>query len=185
MQKPELLGSDRVYDGKLITVHRDRLRQGDQTVEREVVDHPDSVAIVAVNDRDEVLLVRQYRHPVGDFLWELPAGLLDEPDEKPLEAAKRELSEEAGVRAARWERLVTLRPSPGITGENVTIYFAGDLDEVEGGPHPDDDENLELAWVPLPEALRRVRSGDITNGLAVAGLLAARAWLPGEPAGTR
>jgi ADP-ribose pyrophosphatase len=100
-----------VYDGKLITVHRDRLQQGDQTVEREVVDHPDSVAIVAVNDRDEVLLVRQYRHPVGDFLWELPAGLVDEPEEEPL-----------------------------------------------------------------PEALQRVRSGDITNGLAVAGLLAARAW---------
>jgi 8-oxo-dGTP pyrophosphatase MutT (NUDIX family) len=176
MQKPELLGSDPVYDGKLITVHRDRQRQGDQTVEREVVDHPDSVAIVAVNDRDEVLLVRQYRHPVGDFLWKLPAGLLDEPDEKPLEAAKRALSEEAGVRAARWEHLVALHPSPGMTSENVDIYLAGDLDEVKGGAHPDDDEHLERAWVPLPEALQRVRSGDINNGLVVAGLLAARTW---------
>jgi ADP-ribose pyrophosphatase len=173
VRTPELLDRDVIYHGKLITVRRDKLRQGDQIVEREVVAHPDSVAIVALNERDEVLLIRQYRHPVGGFLWELPAGLLDQPDEDPLDAAKRELSEEAGITARRWDRLVTLHPSPGMSDEVVQVYLARDVDPVEGGPHPDDDEDLERSWVPRTQAVERVRTGEITNGLAVAGLLAA------------
>jgi 8-oxo-dGTP pyrophosphatase MutT (NUDIX family) len=173
MRTPRLLEREVVYDGKLITVHRDTLRQGELTVEREVVDHPDSVAVVTLNERDEVLLLRQYRHPVGTFLWELPAGLLDKPDEDPLDAAKRELSEEAGVAAGRWALLVRLHPSPGMSDEAVHVYLARDLSTVEGGAHPDEDEDLELSWVPVTEAVARVRAGEITNALAVAGLLAA------------
>jgi nudix-type nucleoside diphosphatase (YffH/AdpP family) len=172
MDRPELIHRDVVYDGDIITVHRDTLRQGDQRVTREVVDHADSVAVVVLDERRRVLLVRQYRHPVGGFLQELPAGLLD-PGEDSLDAAKRELEEETGLTARHWERLVDLHPSPGMTGEKVRLYLARGLDAASGGQHTDPDEQVELHWVPFEEALERVRSGEITNGLAVAGLLAA------------
>jgi 8-oxo-dGDP phosphatase len=173
MDEPELLHRDLVYAGQVITVHRDTLRQGDQEVTREVVDHADSVAVVAVDERRRVLLVRQYRHPVGGFLWELPAGLLDDPNEDPLGAARRELAEETGVTAGHWEHLVDLHPSPGMTGELVRIFFARDLGRDSEGRQPDEDEELEQRWVGLDEAVGWVLSGEITNGLAVAGLLAA------------
>ena len=170
MDTPELLERTVVYAGDIITVHRDTLRQGDRQVVREVVDHADSVAVVALDERGRVLLVRQYRHPVGDTLWELPAGLLDDGEE-PFDAAKRELAEETGVSAGSWERLVDLHPSPGMTGERVRVYLARRLGEV--GADPDDDEDLRLRWVPLDEAVAWGRDGTVTNGLAVAGLLAA------------
>lgn len=173
MDTPELLRRDVVYTGQVVTVHRDTLRQGDQEVTREVVDHADSVAVVAVDGRRRVLLVRQYRHPVGGFLWELPAGLLDGSGEDPLHAAQRELAEETGVTAKHWERLVELHPSPGMTGERVTIFLARDIGRDPQGQHPDEDEELEQRWIGLDEAVKWVRSGAITNGLAVAGLLAA------------
>jgi ADP-ribose pyrophosphatase len=173
MEQPQLLDRAVVYRGEIITVHRDTLRQGGQEVVREVVEHADSVAVVALDEDGKVLLVRQYRHPVGGFLWELPAGLLDEPGEDWIDAAQRELAEEAGIAARHWEQLVDLHPSPGMSGERVRVFLARDLRRTEGGPDPDDDEDLERQWVPLREALDRVRSGDITNGLAVAGLLAA------------
>ena len=171
MQKPELISREVVYDGAVITMHRDTLRQDGRTEEREVVDHADSVAVVCLDERSRVLLVRQYRHPVGDMLWELPAGLLDSPGEDPLDAARRELAEETGVRAGHWERLLRMHPSPGMTGERVHIFLARDL--TQGDAEPEPDEDLRPAWVPLDEAVERVRTGAITNGLAVAGLLAA------------
>jgi 8-oxo-dGDP phosphatase len=179
MERPELIARDVVYEGDIITVHRDTLRQNDRTVTREVVDHADSVAVVVLDEHRRVLLVRQYRHPVGDVLQELPAGLLDE-GEDPLDAAKRELAEETGLTARRWDRLVDLHPSPGMTGERVRVYRAEDLAEAPGGRHTDADEELDLEWVPFAEALDRVRSGEITNGLAVAGLLAAAARQDGR-----
>jgi ADP-ribose pyrophosphatase len=175
MDAPELIDREVVYAGKLITVHRDTLRRADgRTTVREVVDHPDSVAAVAVDDQDQVLLVRQYRHPVGGFLWELPAGLLDDPDEAPLDAAQRELAEETGAAARHWEPLVEMHPSPGMTGERVRIYLARDVYPAGGDHTRDADEgDLVTRWVRLDEAVRWVRTGVITNGLAVAGLLAA------------
>jgi 8-oxo-dGTP pyrophosphatase MutT (NUDIX family) len=159
MDAPELMDRDVLYRGKMITVHRDTLRQPDgQIVVREVVDHPDSVAVVALDVRARVLLLRQYRHPLGGYLWELPAGLLDEPGEPALEAARRELAEETGMAARDWRSLVDLHPSPGASG-------AHERDADEG--------NLETRWIALDEAVREVRAGEITNGLAVAGLLAA------------
>src|SRR5690242_15249020 len=99
----------------MITVHRDTLRSPDGgTAVREVVDHPDAVAVVLLDSDDRVLLLRQYRQPVGDFLIELPAGLRDKPDESPVETAKRELAEEASTAAGWWRTLVDLHPSPGM-----------------------------------------------------------------------
>ncbi|GII23449.1 NUDIX domain-containing protein [Planosporangium mesophilum] len=175
MAAPELVDREVVYRGKLITVHRDTLRQPDgRTVVREVVDHPDSVAVVTLDGQGRVLLLRQYRHPVGAELWELPAGLLDRPDEPMLAAARRELAEETGCAARDWHTLVDLHTTPGMTGERVRVFLARDVRPAEGEHERDADEGeLETRWTPLDEAVREVRTGRITNALAVAGLLAA------------
>jgi 8-oxo-dGTP pyrophosphatase MutT (NUDIX family) len=175
MDAPRLIDREVVYDGKMITVHRDTLRQADGgTAVREVVDHADSVAVVVLDPQGRVLLVRQYRHPVGEHLWELPAGLLDQPGEPALDAAQRELAEEAGTAARQWHTLVELHPSPGMTGERVTVFLARDPHPASGEHERDADEGeISAEWVLLDEAVRRVRAGEITNGLAVAGLLAA------------
>jgi 8-oxo-dGTP pyrophosphatase MutT (NUDIX family) len=182
VRKPELVSRDVVYRGKLITVHRDTLRNTDgNTTEREVADHPDSVAVVLLDADERVLMVRQYRHPVDDFLVELPAGLCDKPGESPVEAARRELAEETGTTAGWWRTLVDLYPSPGMTGERVRVFLAREPTPVTDGPTPDPDEALDPTWLPLTEAVHRVFNGEITNGLAVAGLLAAaHAQRPGH-----
>ena len=174
MDKPEVIKQETVYEGTMITVRRDTIRGGDgDPVVREVVEHADAVAVVALDDRDRVLMVRQYRHPVGDELLELPAGLLDESDRSPLAAMRRELAEETGMAAGWWRTLVDLYPSPGINTERVRVYLARDLRPADGGHERDADEDLSVSWVPLAEAHRMVRAGEITNGHAVAGLLAA------------
>lgn len=126
-----------------------------------------------MDDHQRVLLIRQYRHPAGQYLWELPAGLRDEPGEQPLDTARRELAEETGLRAAAWATLVDLRPSPGFSTEVCRVYQAGQLSEA-GRPAQQEGEEQDLSsrWVSLPEALHDVLDGRITNGLAVAGLLA-------------
>jgi ADP-ribose pyrophosphatase len=174
MDAPELIDREVLYRGKMITVHRDTLRQADgHTAVREVVDHPDSVAVVALDAQDRVLLLRQYRHPVGGYLWELPAGLLDQPGEPALEAARRELAEETGMAARDWLTVVDLHPSPGMAGERVRVFLARETHRATGEHERDADEgDLETRWVALDEAVRQVRAGEITNGLAVAGLLA-------------
>jgi 8-oxo-dGDP phosphatase len=129
------------------------------------VEHVGSVAIVAIDEQQRVLLIRQYRHPAGQYLWELPAGLRDQPGELPQETARRELAEETGLAAATWSTLVDLRPSPGISTEAGRVYQASGAQGEE--------RDLQSRWVPLQEALSEVLAGRITNGLAVAGLLAA------------
>lgn len=183
----EVVRSRLGYDGALVRVRVDTVVQPDGSrAEREVVEHVGSVAVVAVDDRQRVLLIRQYRHPAGQYLWELPAGLCDKPGEPPLHAAQRELAEEAQLRAADWRTLVDLRPSPGISTEVFRVYQAEQLDtEEQAGGRPDEESELPSRWVPLPQAVREVLTGRITNGLAVAGLLAAAAGTDATPARTR
>jgi len=176
VDKPTVVKRTTLYTGKMIDVYRDTLREDDDTVERELVEHPDSVAVVALDDRDRVLLVQQYRHPTGQRLWELPAGICDRPDESASDAARRELAEETGIEASSWYRLVDLYPSPGICTERVRVFLARDLTAVAGGPDRDaGDSDLVTDWTPLADAVRRVYAADITNGHTVAGLLAATA----------
>src|SRR5215207_6431496 len=159
MDAPQLIDRTVVYRGKMITVRRDTLRRPDGgTAEREVVDHPDSVAVVVLDDTGRVLLVRQYRHPVGGHLWELPAGLLDEPGESALAAAQRELAEEAGTAARHWHTLVDLHPSPGMTGERVRVFLARDPRPAGGQEGDADEDDITIEWVPLDEAVRQVRA---------------------------
>jgi 8-oxo-dGTP pyrophosphatase MutT (NUDIX family) len=167
--------SHEIYDGQIIAVRVDTVQMPDgSSTDREVVRHADSVAVVVVDGKQQVLLIRQYRHPVGRKLWELPAGLRDQDGEPPLETARRELAEETGIRASTWVSLVDLHPSPGMSTETVRIYLATDLnDQGRTGEASGEEKDLEQRWLPLPQALDEVLSGAITNGLAVAGLLAA------------
>ena len=126
--KPEswpVTASAELARGSLIRVRTDTVQMPDGTAaDREVVEHPGAVAIVALDDASRVLMIRQYRHPAGHLLWEIPAGLRDVAGEPPLETAARELLEETGYRAARWQSLVDIFSSPGFTNERIVIFLA-------------------------------------------------------------
>ncbi|MQA24521.1 MAG: NUDIX domain-containing protein [Micromonosporaceae bacterium] len=148
---------------------------GGAAADRDCVRHIGAVGVVALDARDQVMLVRQYRHPVGRQLWELPAGLIDVDGEDLVAAARRELAEEAELTAARWDLLVDLHTSPGYSNELIRLYLARDLAPVAEPAHVRAHEEAEMvaAWHSLDEALAMVMSGRITNAAAVGGLLAA------------
>jgi 8-oxo-dGTP pyrophosphatase MutT (NUDIX family) len=182
--------SEPVYRGRIMGLRVDEVRMpGGGTATRQVVEHVGAVGVLALDAEDRVVLIRQYRHPVGEWLIELPAGLLDVPGEPPWRSAARELHEEAGLRAERWHTLVDLRPSPGLSDEAIRVYLARDLTEVaEADRHVGKDEETDLGVhrMALDEAVAAVFTGAIENSAAVAGLLAAayardRAWTPLRP----
>jgi 8-oxo-dGTP pyrophosphatase MutT (NUDIX family) len=162
--------------GHVIDVRTDEVEMPDgATATRDVVVHPGAVGIIALDEAERVLLLQQYRHAVRRRLWEPPAGLLDEAGEPPLEAARRELYEEAHLQARRWDVLVDAYTSPGMTDEAVRIYLARDISEASepafAGEHEEAD--MPLRWVPLDDAVTAVAAGRVHNPLAVMGLLAA------------
>jgi ADP-ribose pyrophosphatase len=166
--------------GRIATLRQDTVQLPDgQAVQREVVEHPGAVAIVAMDSHDRVLMIRQYRHPAGAMLWEIPAGLRDVAGEPLLATAQRELLEEAGCRARDWHVLSDYLSSPGISTERLRVYLARDLTMVPDGQHEyvrhDEEAYLTVAWVPLADAVRRVLSGDLHNGVAIIGILSAYA----------
>jgi 8-oxo-dGTP pyrophosphatase MutT (NUDIX family) len=172
-----VLGTETVYDGRVITLVKDTVAMpgGGDSV-REVVRHPGAVAVVALTEDGEVVLLRQYRHPVGGYLWELPAGLRDSDGEPPLETAKRELAEEVRMAAERWSLLTTTFSTPGFCDELVLVYLAEDLSDVdrpEGFTVEHEELDMTVELVPLAEAVQRVFDGGIRNSAAVIGLLAA------------
>ncbi len=173
----DVVGSETVYRGTIITVRVDDVRMSDGAVaRREVVDHPGAVGIVALDDDGNVVLVNQYRHPVRARLDECPAGLLDVEGEPALDTAKRELAEEAGLVADEWHVLLDLHTSPGISDEAIRIFLARGLrpDPDAGGFAAEHEElTLTVSREPLGSATRRALAGAITNAAAVAGLLAA------------
>jgi 8-oxo-dGDP phosphatase len=172
----ETTSSETLYTGKIFALRRDQVRMpGGKDVTREVVEHFGAVAVVAMDDDDNILMVYQYRHPLGRRLWELPAGLLDIHGEAAHLTAARELQEEAGLQARTWRVLVDLDSTPGFSDESVRVYLATELSEV-GRPEAHDEEaDMTLQWYPLEEAVRKVLSGEIVNAIAVAGILAAHA----------
>jgi 8-oxo-dGTP pyrophosphatase MutT (NUDIX family) len=146
----ELLRSETVFDGPFVDVAKRRYRRADGSeVERQVVEHPGSVGILA-HDEEFVHLVRQPREAVGeDGLLEIPAGTLDKEGESELECAERELAEEVGLRAERWSELHAIYPSPGFLSESLTIFEATGLAPADG--RPDEDEEIEVVRLPLAE----------------------------------
>jgi ADP-ribose pyrophosphatase len=171
----QLVSREDVYSGAVISLHRDKVRMSDGSVAtREVVDHPGAVGVVALDDDGRVVLVNQYRHPVGRRLDELPAGLLDVDGEPPLHTAKRELAEEAALEADDWRVLVDLNPTPGMSDEAIRIYLARGLHDADGDFTAEHEEiDLTVRRMPLREAVERCLNGEISNAAAVAGILAA------------
>jgi ADP-ribose pyrophosphatase len=173
-----VLAEEHRFTGAKWSVWSETVDIDGHVVVRDVLRHPGAVAVAAVDDEGRLLLIRQYRHPVGAFLWEIPAGLLDQPDEDPLVCAQRELLEEAGVTAEHWAPLLTLALSPGGTTERITIFQATGLHlDPEARPHTGEAEERELPqrWATLPEAVQRCLDGSISNATAVAAILALRA----------
>ncbi|MGV8875795.1 MAG: NUDIX domain-containing protein [Rhodococcus sp. (in: high G+C Gram-positive bacteria)] len=161
------------YSGAILALRLDRVAMPNgREAEREVVEHHGAVGILAVDDQDRVAMIEQYRHPVGRRLWELPAGLLDEPGEQPVLAAQRELAEETGLAAGSWSVLVDVLASPGFTDEAVRIFFAQNLTRVDRPEAHDEEADIKLSFVPMDEAVRRALAGEIVNASAVAGILA-------------
>ncbi|HZK33788.1 MAG TPA: NUDIX hydrolase [Bacillota bacterium] len=164
------LKSEKMFSGKMISVYKDQvvLENGKET-ERELVRHKEAAAVVAVNNKGDLLMVEQHRYAIGQKQHELPAGLLDE-GETPLVAAKRELLEETGYIGNSWDHLISLYMSPGIHDEKIHIYMATDLEEA-GLQSLDEDELLTFGTMSLKQVLEGIKNGDITDGKTVTGVL--------------
>jgi 8-oxo-dGTP pyrophosphatase MutT (NUDIX family) len=170
-----------LHVGKVVALRLDEVEMPDGSVaKREVVEHLGAVAIVAVDDQGQLVLIRQYRHPLGRRLWELPAGLIDHAGEDPLDAAKRELVEEVGLAASDWSVLVDIAASPGFTDEVIRVFLATGLSVVDREMLGEEEADLVAKRFPLAEAVRMALAGEIVNGPAVAGTLAAQTVLNGS-----
>ncbi|MEU8544914.1 NUDIX domain-containing protein [Streptomyces sp. NPDC048717] len=162
------------FTGNKTSVRTDDVIMPDGTVaRRDYQVHPGSVAVLALDEQDRVLLLKQYRHPVRQKLWEIPAGLLDVPGENPLHAARRELYEEAHVKAEDWRVLTDVYTTPGGCDEAVRIFLARGLSEAEGERFEvsEEEADLEYARVPLADLVRGVLAGELHNNCLVVGVL--------------
>ncbi|MFI8827921.1 NUDIX domain-containing protein [Streptomyces sp. NPDC053431] len=171
------------FKGNKTSVRTDDVEMPDgSVVRRDYQVHPGSVAVVALDEQDRVVLLKQYRHPVRQKLWEIPAGLLDVPGENPLRAAQRELYEEAHVKAEDWRVLTDVYTTPGGCDEAVRIFLARDLSEAEGERYEvaEEEADMELARVPLDELVRGVLAGELHNTCLVVGVLSLTAARAGD-----
>lgn len=169
--KEKTVESEVIFQGKFIHLRKDRITLPDgSSAIREVVEHPGVAAIVPLTTRQEVILVRQWRYPIGKVSIEIPAGKLS-PHEEPLECAKRELAEETGFGAKSWQHLISFYASPGFCDEEMHLYIARDL--VVSDARPDDDEFVEPLVVPLEAALEMIETGEIVDAKSIIGLLEA------------
>lgn len=166
--------------GVFVTLRTDQVRMPDgEVAARDVVEHPGAVAVVALDDAGQVLLIRQYRHPAGRLLWEVPAGLRDVPGEPLRSTAERELLEETGYAARTWHVLADCFTSPGIITERVRVFLARDIAEAacqdQIPPRRHEEAYLLPAWVPLEQAVSLLLAGQLHNGVTAVGILAAYA----------
>lgn len=170
----QVLSSETPFEGPLFRVTREKLIEpGGKEAVRDVVRHNGSAVILAVDNSKSkkdpwIVMERQYRHPAGRFLWEVPAGKL-EPGEDPLEGAKRELEEETGYRSKKWTELVEYWASPGFVGESMKVFVAEGL--VPGDSRPEEDELIEMRLVKLSELLKSIEKGDIMDGKTLTSVL--------------
>ena len=185
-----LLSTEKVYQGRIWDVVSDtfQLSESGDALARDYIDHPGAVAVLPMNAEGQILLLKQYRHPVGMDLWEVPAGLLDIEGEDFVVGAARELAEEADLAAGTWNVLADVFNSPGSSSEAIRIYLARDL---TGIPHherherTDEEAEIEFHWISLDDAVASVLAGRLHNPSAVVGILAAAAARAGNYEGLR
>ena len=180
-----LLSTEKVYQGRIWDVVSDtfQLSESGDALTRDYIDHPGAVAVLPVDAEGRILLLKQYRHPVGMDLWEIPAGLLDVEGEDFVVGAARELAEEADLAAGTWNVLADVFNSPGSSSEAIRIYLARDL---TGIPHherherTEEEAEIEFHWISLEDAVASVLAGRLHNPSAVVGILAAAAARAGN-----
>ncbi|WP_396658150.1 NUDIX domain-containing protein [Microbacterium sp.] len=168
--------SETVYEGRVWSIRRDEVPYNGRTIVREYTDHPGAVAILALDDAGRVLLIKQYRHPVRARDWEIPAGLLDVPNEDALVCARRELAEEADLTADRWDVLAEFYTTPGGSDEAIRIYLARELAATpEAFDRYAEEADIEVRWVPLDDLVDAILERRVQNPSLVVGGLAAHA----------
>jgi ADP-ribose pyrophosphatase len=171
------LDSTTVHQGRYLSFRIDHVQTpAGRRARREIVGHPGAVAIVALDARDRILMVRQWRHAAGRALLEIPAGTLDRHADGTIEdpdlAAPRELEEETGHRAREWRKLGAFYTAPGFATELMHLYLARGLEEAGADRlSPDADEELVLAHVAVPDAIARIQAGEVADGKSIAGIL--------------
>ncbi len=170
-----------LHQGRVFRLTRERITlPNGVSADLEIIRHPGAAAVVPLADEHTVLLIRQYRHAVGGYIWEIPAGTLD-PGEEPLECARRELVEETGFSASSWHRLGETTPLPGYSDERIHIFLAAEL--TPEAQNLDGDELLTVRRTPLEEAVEMIYRGEIHDGKTLSGLLLARRHLESGQAG--
>lgn len=162
-----------IHRGMVWDLVADTFEFEQEVLTREYIKHTGAVAVLAVNDKEEILFLKQYRRPVGKFLMEFPAGLLDVPGESLLDCAKRELAEEAGLAASTWEELISFHTTPGGNSETITVFVAKGITEEETDfVASGEEKNMPLSWVPITKALSSVLESRIKSPSAVVGIMA-------------
>ena len=159
-----------IYKGRIVDLRIEQVTlPNGKTIELELMHHPGAAAVVALDERERVVLLRQYRYAAGGYIWELPAGLIDSPAESPAACAARELVEEAGVQAADFTPLGTIVTTPGFCDERIHIFLARRITPASNRHEPD-EVIAEIAWTPLVDALAMIRRGEIVDSKTIVGL---------------
>lgn len=162
-----------IYKGRVVEFNLEEAHlPNGQTVKLEILRHPGASAVIPLQEDGRVVMIRQYRHAVGGSIYEIPAGRLD-PGESPLDCAQRELAEEVGRRAARWEPLGMIWTTPGFTDEKIHFFLARELSAVSQSLEK--DEVIEVVTMPLEKTVSMIQSGEINDGKTICGLILARA----------
>jgi 8-oxo-dGDP phosphatase len=170
-----------IHEGRVWNVASERFEYNDAEIVRELLDHPGAVAVLALDDDERILLIRQYRHPIHARVWEIPAGLLDGPGEPALTAAQRELAEEADLAAERWNVLSDFQNSPGGSDETIRVFLARGISTTPAFARHDEEADIETRWVPLDDVVeavlaRRVQSPSLVVGALAAVAARGRGW---------
>lgn len=167
-----------LHEGRVFRLVRENVTlENGITIDLDIIRHPGASAIVPLTENDTLLMIRQYRHATGGFIWEIPAGTLD-PNETPLQCAERELIEETGFSAKAWQELGEITPVPGYSDERIHIFLATDLTPT--WQDLDADEILRVHEVNFADAVRMVQRGEIQDGKTISALLMASLWLNGR-----
>ena len=165
----QIISSIEKYRSKVFWVTEEEARDPDGFhIKRAIIRHPGSSVILPVDDQGRILLVRQFRLPAEGFIWEIPAGRIDE-GETPLQAAQRELGEETGLTAKTWKEMLSFYPSPGYVGEKMNLFLATDL--TQGKAHNMEDERIDCRWFTRHEIAEKIQKGEVQDAKTIIGFL--------------